>query len=484
MLARSVLSPVQGKVNRPFQHETAPSITADNNTLFFLRQNPNKEGASERDDWDIFYSKRINGVFSDPIPVRSVNTDKYEGFPSISADGRTLFFSSENGTEYKDKDIFYSRYENGKWSAPQNMGPNINFPGLDEIGGSISPNGQIFVFFARDRDDSLGKTDIYISYRQADGSWSPAKNMGRPVNSRYTEYAPYIAADGRTLYFSSDRRGGFGGQDLYKSVLTRKRWSKPVNLGRSVNTKGDDISISIPAKGDIFYTSSQLRGGSWDILTGILPARYRPFKVNLLVGKVFDSKTKKPILAKVLIEDLDSGRPIGSYDTQKDDGSFTVSLLEGTRYSFTVEAENYLLFNQNYNLKKTGKYREVHLNIPLEKIEKGASVVINNIFFKPNSAALSRDSRLALDRLAKLLKKHYRLALEIRGHTDDIGPEKRNMQLSLKRAESVRRYLMKKGISGVRLKAIGFGETKPLVKNNSAKNRAKNRRIEFKVIQN
>ncbi|RME88464.1 MAG: OmpA family protein, partial [Candidatus Hydrogenedentota bacterium] len=130
-----------------------------------------------------------------------------------------------------------------------------------------------------------------------------------------------------------------------------------------------------------------------------------------------------------------------------------------------------------------GKYREVKLDIPLKKIETGVSVVINNIFFKPNSAYLSRDSRLALDRIAKLLKTHYNLALEIQGHTDDIGSKKKNLILSQKRAEAVRRYLMKKGISGVRLKAVGFGEEKPRVPNTSAKNRALNRRIEFKIIK-
>ena len=190
--AKRVVSIIKSKLNSPYYHESTPSVTADGKSLYYLMQNPNRAGAKEREDWEIYVSTRIDGKWSGGRPIRALSTQFYEGYPSISADGRTLFFSSNaySQDKYKDKDLFYSYFEKGQWSKPVNMGKPINVDGLDELGGSISPNGQTFVFFARNRDDSRGKTDIYISKRKKDGSWSYAQNIGKAINSKYEEYAP------------------------------------------------------------------------------------------------------------------------------------------------------------------------------------------------------------------------------------------------------------------------------------------------------
>ena len=212
---------------------------------------------------------------------------------------------------------------------------------------------------------------------------------------------PYLASDGKTLYFSSDRKGGFGKMDLYKSVRKGKKWTKPKNLGKAINTKGDDLGISIPAEGNRFFTSIVEKNRSFDIHSGILPRSARPYKVILVKGKVLDKLKSQPLPCDILIEDLESGKRIGNYRTNSDDGTFVVSLREGTRYSFTIQTKGYFLYSEDYNFKKIGKYREENLDIKMIPIKSGEKAIIKNIFFAAKSARLDKKSKIVLRRIVK-----------------------------------------------------------------------------------
>jgi len=479
--ATRILKPVAGKLNQSFRHESAPSVTSDGLNMFYIRLNPNKKGAVAREDWDLYMSTLKNGKWVGGRPIRGLNSDKYEGYPSVTANGKTLYYSSNAYSTDGDKDIYVSYYKKGKWSKPKKLGEAINIEGLDEIGASISPNGRILVFTARDRDDCIGETDIYISYRSKNGKWLPAKNLGRYINSKGAETAPYIAADGKTLYFSSNKRGGFGKQDIYKSVLTRGTWSRPRNLGSAINTRGHDIGISIPASGETFFTSASIKGNGYDIYTGKLPLSARPLKVVLLKANIYDKKNKKKIKATVLLEDLDSGKNLDRINYLPSEGETVINLTEGTAYAITVQAHGYFVFTDNFNLKRTGKYRQENRSYYLTPIKKGEIAEVKNIFFASGSARLSSISRKALVRVAKLLRSNQKLKLEIQGHTDNIGNKEYNQKLSQNRAKMVYQFLTKLGINKSQLSFVGYGSSKPKVENTSRINKAKNRRIEFLV---
>ncbi len=481
----------------------SPVISADGRIMLFVSTRKGGEGRE-----DIWISIREGDRWSKPKNLKNLNTPSSEGVSGISADNRTLILAYNSKYKPSPKeiaggiregfgnmDIFFSERKESwdSWAEPKNIGspPNSRYW---EAQATISPDGK-YLFFSSSRPGGYGGLDIWMCVRKEDGSWSEPVNLGPNVNTPGNEISPFIHSDGKTLYFSSNGWPSFGGYDIFVSKrLGENQWSKAENLGYPYNTHEDDIFFSIPASADWIYLS---RIDSVDENTGIkiyhlyrasIPKREKlresqkrllPEPVNLVRGKVFDAKTGEPLKALIIIEDLQTGKVWFSSETDEN-GEFIVILPSERFYGLSAEPLDTLHIFQSFNfdLKGLREYQEKYLEIPLQPIERGASFVLNNIFFDFNSADLKDESKPELDRLVKFLKKNPRIKITLAGHTDIVGTEEYNQKLSERRAKAVADYLIKNGIDPLRINTVGYGSRKPVAPNDTEEGRAKNRRVE------
>jgi len=481
----------------------SPVISADGRVMFFVSTRKGGEGRE-----DIWISFKEGDKWSKPKNLKILNTPSSEGVSGISADNRTLILAYNSKYKPSPKeiaggirdgfgnmDIYFSERRNGwdSWGEPKNAGSPPNSRYWDAQ-ATMSPDGK-YLFFSSSRPGGYGGLDIWMCIRREDGTWSEPINLGPNVNTPGNEISPFIHSDGKTLYFASNGWPSFGGYDIFVSkMIEENKWTKAENLGYPYNTHEDDIFFSIPASADWIYLS---RIDSVDEKTGIkiyhlyrasIPKRENlkesqkkllPEPVNLVRGKVFDAKTGEPVRATVKIEDLQTGKVLFSSETD-DRGEFVVVLPSGRFYGLSAEPLDTLHLFQSFNfdLKNLRDYQEKYLEIPLQPIEKGAVFVLNNIFFDFNSAELKEESKPELDRLVNFLKKYPKLRITLAGHTDIVGTEEYNQKLSERRAKAVADYLIKKGINPSRINVVGYGSKKPIAPNDTEEGRAKNRRVE------
>jgi outer membrane protein OmpA-like peptidoglycan-associated protein len=483
--------PLAGKINDKFTYQATPAISANGNRIFYMFKDPKNIGSQITDDWNIWVSMKKKGKWLLGKPIEIINTPYFEGYPSITADNKDLYFIhnsnrflDENSRLNQDLDIYHAKSVKGKWTKPIRLKEGINFKGIDEMGASISPDGSTLVYFTQGGMKSKGGFDIYIVQKDPDGEWGMAKNIGSRVNTSHNEASPYLAPDGKSLYFSSDRPGGFGSYDFYKTVLKKGKWSKAENLGDAINTPGSDLGLSIAGNGIDVYLSGQDKYGTWNLYKTKLPEAVRPKKIFLVKANIIDKKTKKKLQSEVLVEDLDTSKFIGKFLTEDEIGNTELLLVAGRRYSVSITSPGYFLFTDNFNLKKHKKYKETELTWELSPIEVGQSIVLKNIFFKSGRHNLSKKSRLALNKIIKILNANPGVHMEIGGHTDSRGNDKRNLILSKKRAKEVYKYFVKKGkLKKARFKVKGYGEKNPITSNKTKKGRKQNRRTEFIILK-
>jgi outer membrane protein OmpA-like peptidoglycan-associated protein len=329
-----------------------------------------------------------------------------------------------------------------------------------------------------------GGSDLYVSHLQPNGKWSTPENMGREINTSGDEQCPFIHADNQTLYFTSNGLLGYGEADIF---YIRKGpagvWSKPMNLGYPINTIAQEGTLFIGADGKTAYYSSDRPDGKGglDIYSFELREDVRPYKTLWVKGQVFDNKTKKGLPSAVELIDLATKMPLSKVQTDEQ-GNYLVTLPLGKDYAFNVNRKGYLFYSDNFLLSQRVSDSTYEKNIPLQPIEVNASVVLNNIFFDVNKFELKPESQVELDKLIQLLNDNPTLKIEISGHTDNQGKPADNLALSNNRAKAVVTYLAGKGIATARLTSKGYGETKPVADNKTEDGRAKNRRTEMKVI--
>ena len=502
--------PLKGEINSSYD-DFSPTVTADGKTMYFTSRRPstNTKIYAETKDYgdDIFYSTLSPTGWSKPLSLPSpIDTKDDEGAVSISADGQTVFYSlCRRPDGIGDCDIYYSELHGTMWSAPKNLGNPFNSPQWDAQ-PSISPDGFTMYFSSRRFGSIDGSEDIWVAYKNTDGTWGKPVNLGPQVNTGGSERSPFIANDGRTLYFSSNGRPGFGGHDLF---MTRKHddgsWTEPLNLGSPINSSGDDEFMTIPARGDKIYYASQHDSlkGSLDIFEAILPLNMRPFPVTLVTGTVFDKKTKKPLGAKIEVTDLTKDQIQAEYHSNSETGEFQIPLPAGKNYGITATAAHYAFFSNNYSVPDSAEYKEIHYEIALTRIDidtqiiaikspndstlKGKEsdttvVALNNIFFDFNKATLRKESITELRQMIKFMQEYPKLKVEISGHTDSVGTNEANRKLSGERAEAVREYLTLHGIHATRVTAKGYGAAKPVAPNDTEEGRQRNRRTEFRII--
>jgi outer membrane protein OmpA-like peptidoglycan-associated protein/tetratricopeptide (TPR) repeat protein len=485
------------KVNTTQSSEYLPVITADGETLVFTRLVGKQE--------DFYFSKKVNDQWMEAKAINEVNTDDNEGAQCLSADGKVLYFTGCNRPNGLGScDIFFSKYQNGKWTAPKGFAA-INTEYWDSQ-PSVSADGRT-VYFASNRPGGLGGIDIWYVYFE-NGKWSEAKNMGKPVNSSYDDQTPHIHPDGQTLYFTSEGHPSMGGKDLYLARINEDgTWGEPMNLGYPINTKDNEgtLSVSLDGKTAYFGRGSKTTEGTlnYDLFSFDLYEKARPKPVTYVKARVMDAETHQPISnAKLELMDLGLQKPTVSAITDEV-GEFLMCLPFGKNYSLTVSKQEYIFHSENFNLTEVGTYEkpyifEINL-LPLKKAESVASatnpeiklppkiepqpIILKNVFFDTDKADLRPESYAELNKLKQLLLENLEMKIQLRGHTDSQGSDTHNLDLSDRRAKAVMAYLIKNGISASRLDAKGFGETMPIDSNDTPKGRQNNRRTEFIILK-
>ncbi len=465
-----------------------PVLTADGENLIFFKRDGTKPAESE----DIMISKRENNYWSTPVPISdSINSPYNEGMCTISGDGRTLVFASckrLDGIE-QSCDIYVS-YKRGKdWSVPVNLGNNVNSKYWDSE-PSLSADGNT-VFFSSDRKGGLGKEDIYMSTKDERGIWTPAKNVGAPINSIGREVSPFIFADNKTLFFSTDNRTGMGGFDIfYTQKSDTSVWVNPINIGAPINTSTNDVSIFITSNSEKgYYSIDEKQEGMAHYTRGFLYefdiplALKSSLKKNIfLKGKITDIDTKAAIGARIELLNLATGKVVQQVFADDINGEYIIVLGEGKEYDLHVENKKYLFHSSYLDFRKSESFDSKKVDIALKPIKIGSVLVLNNVFFKTNDFQLDQKSKTELLKLVDLLKTNRTTKIEISGHTDNVGTEINNQSLSLKRAKEVVAFLNMAGIPKDRIIAKGYGSAKLIAGNDSEEGRAMNRRIEAKVL--
>ena len=479
--------------------EYFPCITADTKTLLFTRLLKDKQ-AFEGSHEDFFLSERtdiknFNEGWGQSVPIPSINTLYNEGAPTLSADGQTIVFTACElpGLEYGETrtglgscDLFYSFRTKSGWTPSENFGLGIN-SGNWETQPSLTADGtKLYFIRGKKVKGKIENPNIYYSQLNAEGYWSEPTEIPGFVNTKGREESVFVHPDGQTLYFSSDGHPGMGGLDIFVSNLQANGdWSRPVNLGYPINTSANENSIQVTAQGNIALMASNREGGNGglDLYSFELPEKVRPRFVNYVEGYVYDSKTKTPLEGKFQLLNLQTGEIAAEgYSNPNRNGYYLVCLPIGKDYALNVSSENYLFYSSNFSLQNSSSTEPFRKDAPLQKMDAGATIVLENIFFKTNSSNLESESFIELTKLIELLVKNETLRIRIEGHTDSDGDEAANLKLSQARALSVKTYLESKGIVATRIESEGYGESQPIETNATPEGKAKNRRTVFRVL--
>ncbi|MBA4242009.1 MAG: hypothetical protein C0448_14895 [Sphingobacteriaceae bacterium] len=478
------------------EYEYFPALTADGNTFLFTRNIREGEGVTAPRQEDFYVSKKANGVWQTANPISSVNTPGNEGAPSLSADGEIMFFAScmemtgDYGSSerkgYGSCDIFYAQKINGKWSKPRNAGSMINTKNW-ETQPSFSSDGKTLYFIrgivAR---DGIKNPDIYSSTIGEDGKFSEPVKLSDNINTPLGEESVFIHPDNQTLYFSSEGHPGMGGLDIFVSKKQADgSWGKAVNLGYPINTFSDENSLLVDANGKLAYFASEREGGfgGLDIYQFELPESVRPEKITYVKGLTYNAKTKAPVDASFELIDLETQQSVTSAYSNSA-GEFLVTLTSNHNYLVNVSKPGFLFYSDNFSLKdKVADYNKPYkLQIPLQPIDTGI-IELKNIFFDVNKWDLKAESKAELQKIITFLKANPTLKIEFSGHTDNSGDKVFNKTLSTNRAKAIYDYVIEKGsLPATNLSYKGYGDTKPKAPNDTPENKAKNRRTELKVL--
>ncbi len=454
-----------------------PAITVDDNLLIFTSNIPINTRMTQE---DIFYSSKQNGewlprrVF--PAPITTGNN---EGAASISADGRTMVYTMCIG---RDCDIFISYYALGQWTMPKNIGAPINTK-YWESQPSLSADGKT-LYFASNRLEK-NKKDIWVSHKISEDKWSEPENLGEIINTKYNEEAPFIHADGKTLFFLSDGHLGLGKMDI---MITQRNadgtWKTPVNAGYPLNSTNDERLTIVNAQATKGYFASNREGGlgGFDLyefsITNEMFA-IMPFPVTYVNGLVFNAKDKsKRLAAQLDLRDLETNELLFASNADHN-GNFIVPFEESRNYALSVSFPGFLFYSAQVNLETN----KTMIEVPLQPIEIGCSVVLNNVFFDTDSYELKPESQTELLTIVDYMKVNPTLAFEVGGHTDNTGIKQNNVTLSNNRAQAVVAFLVEHGIDSKRLSHKGYADNKPLVPNDNEENKAKNRRTELVITR-
>jgi outer membrane protein OmpA-like peptidoglycan-associated protein len=459
-----------------YDPEYFPTLTVDQSELLFTRRVSDGRGDSQE---DFYVSKDADGYWltGDPMP-KNINTTFNEGAPTYAPDGKTLIFVGcaiervgygGNRRGYGSCDLFITQKTGKNWSDPINLPGEVNTKNW-ESQPSLSSDGRTLYFIRGLITGTGGRNkrngDIYVSHLQEDGSWGKAEKLPENINTPYSESSCLIHPDGRTLYFASNGHLGMGGYDLYMSQLQQDgSWSDPVNLGYPINTHHDENSLLVFADGKLAVFASDRPGGmgSLDLYQFVLPPEARPTKTIYMTGTVYDKVTGEKLRAQFRLVDLEMKKQVVQAFSDPIDGSFLVPLPINREYGLFVDREGYHPYSINFDLIVPENSEEpYHLDVPLIPLESNEGEhILANVLFDLDKATLRKESYIELNKFAAFLKSRPSMKIELQGHTDAQGDDDHNLKLSKDRAKAVFDYLVSQGVDAKQMTHKGYGESKP-----------------------
>lgn len=456
--------------------ESLPAFTVDGQYMLFTRRIRGQE------DMYIAYWDSIAQMWVDPEPLKGVNTPGNEGAHAVSSDGSFIAFTACGRTDGAGScDLYFWERKDGTWLRPVNAG-GINSAGWDGH-PALTADGR-GMYFSSDRPGGHGGRDLWYTERHGD-RWTRPVNLGPAINTPGNEQSPFLFFDSRTLYFMSDGHPGLGDFDLFMSTRENDTWQPAKNLGYPINTHHREGAMAIhPDRVYAYYTSDRLDGQN-NIYRFRLDPTLLPPPVSFIRGLVRNVQDRKPVIAQILLYDHADSLETYQY-TSDSDGRFIATVPHGRTYGVHVTAPGYAFWSGQVLLDTDAPYREVvhHIDlIPLaaDALPAYAPVVLNNVQFETGSAELLPSSHQELQRLREMLNAHPDLRIAIHGHTDSVGSDEDNMTLSEARARAVYDRLVAYGISASRLSYRGYGKTRPIASNDTEEGRRLNRRTEFVI---
>lgn len=473
--------------------EYVPVISADDKYLYFCGKDRKDNIGGE----DIYVSRKINGEWSKAQVITDLSSRFSNDAPlSVSVDGTQILV-------FKSGELAYSEKSANGWDYPVKFPEVINSADW-QADAMTTSDGKALLFTATREDafnlyvdnpltyhgDSKHASDIYISLFDEVNGWSEPINLGSIINTAYSERMPFLHPDMKTLYFSSDGHGGLGKLDVFKASRLADTcwncWSEPVNMGKEINTEESDWGYKISTDGERAYFSKKASSSDEDDIFWLnIPNHLRPDLVATVAGKLVD-KDNKPVTAEIRWEDLETGKNVGRSKSDPADGSFFIVLPLGKIYGYFVDHDEYFPISNNIDLRtdnaKPVKIEETISMVTFQQmIENGTAVPVNNLFFNFSASSLLPYSLPELKRVAAIIKANN-LKVEISGHTDNVGDDRQNLLLSEQRAAAVKEFLVREGCSVANLSVLGHGKTRPIASNETEIGRAKNRRVELRLV--
>jgi outer membrane protein OmpA-like peptidoglycan-associated protein len=496
----------------------SPFLSADESVLIFTsrRKGPVSEemGPSGEYDENIYICYNDSGKWSKPVSIgENINTPDHEASIGLSVDGQKLFIykSDEEGS------IYTSDLNGDTWGLPVKLGPTVNTK-YRETDACLSPDGNK-LYFTSDRKGGFGGLDIYESYKLINGGWSEARNLGEGINTPGDERAPFMHADGVTLYFSSKGHGGLGGFDIFSCKLNDfNTWSKPDNLGYPINTSSEDLFyITTADRKHSYYASNQESGFGKTDLYVITLKETETANITVMTGKIYICRGNLPEVS-ITVMDYKTDEVVGIYTPNSKTGKFLFVLNKGGRYKVIFEADGKIINQEELVVPENAAYQQLYkavkipvdppckddelalmeeeefaVGVNIDNIDENGivydeSIKIENILFPSNQAQLMENSP-SLNKLADYLYNNPNAIIEIGAYADASGRALYNYQLSAKRGESIKEYLVKRKANPVQLVVVSYGEENPIALNKNPdgtwnnEGQKYNRRIEFRVLQ-
>jgi len=464
--------------------ELLPIVSYDGKTLYFSR-NEGDEQAQE-----IWRSSLVNKQWGIPKKLGfPLNTPGHNNVMGISTDNTQLVLSNtyaKDGLSLTHNGFSVSNWDGEQWSIPEKIKISSYMNSSNTAETSLSATGKSMILSLKTGYNE-GLNDLYLSSsRSYSKSWSGPRTLGKVVNSFGNEITPFMAADGKTLYFSSEGHSGYGDMDIFMSRMLDDRgyeWSEPINLGPEINTPKWDGYFSIPAKGDWAYMVSESDSAAQlDIYRVKLPEALKPDPVVLIKGRVLDAVTKEPLRAQLYFESLPKGRRQNAVKSRATDGSYQIILPYGKHYGYYTQLTGYLSSHNNIDLQQKENYQEITRDIYLSPLSEGSFISLNNVYFAQGSYEILDASHPELDRLIRLMRSSETMKIEIGGHTERRGSARLNRILSQDRADAVKAYIVQAGIDEKRINTKGYGSSKPVTDGKTELERKQNRRVEYTIL--
>jgi outer membrane protein OmpA-like peptidoglycan-associated protein len=474
-----------GSAVNSIYEDLGPKVGVDGKTIFFERQDSPDNVGGVKDGEDAWFTTSGDGeVWTTSQNMgKPINSDGIDNIASISTDQNTLMYNRTDGFQIR------KRLTEG-WSDPEYL--NVRFSNeATHMESNLSADGKAILFAVKLKENlfyrkEVDEKDIYVTLKDKRGKWSEPINLGKKVNTTESEISPFLAADGRTLYFATRGWPGYGNSDIFMTKRIGKgwtNWTEPLNLGPSINSVLFEAYYTIPASGKYAYMVVDTKGAKGDLMRVKLPDQIKPEPVVLITGKTLNAKTKQPISATILFDDLATQLEVGEANSHPNNGDYKIVLPYGINYGLHASANGFLSVNENMELQTISTYQEIQKDLYLVPIEVGESILLNNVFFEQGKPILKSESFPELDRLWQILNDNPKIEIELDGHTDNVGSHTALVKLSLDRVETVKKYLTEKGIPSKRISGRGFGPDHPIEKNDTEENKRKNRRVEFRITK-